>query len=125
VSSRVDPVTRAVTVRAEIPNEDAKLRPGMLLTVEVVSRERMAVGVPEEAIVPEGESQYVYVVDESAGTVERRPIRLGLRRPGTVEIRGGLEPGEVIVVSGTQRLRPGVEVTITERGAIPVERPQA
>jgi len=125
VSPRVDPVTRAVTVRALLPNEDARLRPGMLMTVEVIARERMAVGVPEEAVVPEGETQYVYVVDESAGTVERRPVRVGLRRPGIVEIREGLQPGEIIVVSGTQRLRPGVEITITERGAIPVDRPQA
>jgi len=125
VSSRVDPVTRAITVRAKIPNEDAKLRPGMLLTIEVVSRERVAVGIPEEALVPESDNQYVYVVDESAGTVERRAVELGLRRPGIVEIREGLKPGEVIVVSGTQRLRPGAEVRITERGAIPVDRPQA
>jgi len=125
VSSRVYPVTRALTVRSRIPNEDARLRPGMLMTVNVVSRERLATSVPEEAIVPEGREQYVFVVDEAAGTVERRPIRLGLRKPGRVEVRAGLKPGELVVVSGVQRLRPGAAITINERGAIPVDRPPA
>jgi len=125
VSSRVDPVTRAVTVRALIPNEDARLRPGMLLTVEVINRERMALSVPEEALVPEGPDQFVYVVDPQAGTAERRQVTLGQRQPGRVEILSGIERGELVVFSGTQRLRPGAPVEIVERGSIQVERPQA
>jgi len=125
VNSRVDPVTRAITVRALIPNEDARLRPGMLLTVEVINRERMALSLPEEALVPEGDAQYVYVVDAQTGTAERRRVRLGQRVPGRVEVLEGLREGELIVVSGTQQIRPGAEVEIVERGAVPVERPQA
>lgn len=51
VSSRVDPVTRAITVRAEIANEDKRLRPGMLLTVEVINNERLSIAAPEGAII--------------------------------------------------------------------------
>ena len=125
VNSRVDPVTRAITVRAIIPNEDARLRPGMLLTVEVINRERMALSIPEEALVPEGEKQYVYVVDTAAGTAQRREVSIGQRVPGRVEVLDGLREGEMLVVSGTQQLRPGAEVEIVERGAVPAERPQA
>lgn len=125
VSPRVDPVTRAVTVRALLPNEDARLRPGMLMTVEVVARERIALGLPEEAIVPEGAQEYVYVVDEAAGTAERRAVEIGQRTPGFVEVIRGLSPGELVVVSGVQRLRPGAYVEIVERGPLPVERPEA
>ncbi len=46
VGSRVDPVTRAITVRAHIENKDRALRPGMLLTVAVVTAERTALVVP-------------------------------------------------------------------------------
>jgi membrane fusion protein (multidrug efflux system) len=50
VGSRVDPITRAVTVRAHVPNADRALRPGMLLTVQVVTAEHSAVVVPEGAV---------------------------------------------------------------------------
>lgn len=125
VNSRVDPITRAVTVRALIPNEDARLRPGMLLTVEVINRERMSLSLPEEALVPEGDAQYVYVVDAAASAAERRKVSIGQRVPGRVEVLDGLREGELAVISGAQQLRPGAEVKIVERGAMPVERPQA
>ncbi|RMD90919.1 MAG: efflux RND transporter periplasmic adaptor subunit [Alphaproteobacteria bacterium] len=123
VDSRVDPVTRAVTVRAEIANEDARLRPGMLLTVEVMSRERRSLAVPEEAIVPIGKAQYVFVVT-GENVAERRQVTTGVRRPGVVEILDGLEAGESVVVAGAVRLRPGQPVRIIESG-LPVARPQS
>ncbi len=123
ISSRVDPVTRAVTVRAEIPNEDARLRPGMLLSVEVISRERRSLAVPEEAIVPVGKEQFVFVVTGD-DTAERRRVRIGVRDAGTVEIIDGLSAGETVVVAGAMRLEPGRAVRIVGRG-LPVERPQA
>ncbi|MFQ5347105.1 MAG: efflux RND transporter periplasmic adaptor subunit [Rhodothalassiaceae bacterium] len=123
IDSRVDPVTRAVTVRAAIPNEDARLRPGMLLTVEVISRKRRSLAVPEEAIVPIGRAQYVFVVT-GENTTERRQVSTGIRRPGVVEILDGLEAGETVVVAGALRLRPGQPVRIIE-GDLPVARPQS
>ncbi|GGO15286.1 MexH family multidrug efflux RND transporter periplasmic adaptor subunit [Iodidimonas muriae] len=123
VSSRVDPVTRAITVRAEIANEDKRLRPGMLLTVEVINNERLAIAAPEGAIIPVGEDQFVFVV-KSDNTVERRQITLGLRRPGVVEVLSGLKAGEFVVTAGTMRLRPGMTVKVQNREA-PVARPQA
>ena len=62
VGSRVDPVTRAVTVRAHIPNEDRALRPGMLLTVQVVMKEHLALVVPENAVFQVQNRAYVYRV---------------------------------------------------------------
>lgn len=114
ISSRVDPVTRAVTIRAEIPNEDARLRPGMLMTVEVINNRRDVIAVPEEALVPLGSEQFVFIV-KADDTVERRRVSIGLRRPGMVEILDGLQKGETLVVTGTMRLRPGAPVRITER----------
>lgn len=124
VSSRIDPVTRAVTVRAELPNDDARLRPGMLMTVEAVSRERLALFVPEEALVQVAREHFVYVVDSDT-VARRRPIEIGTRRPGTVEVLSGLIEGETVVVAGTMRLREDSPVRIMNRGAVPVPRSQA
>ncbi|WP_281301416.1 MULTISPECIES: efflux RND transporter periplasmic adaptor subunit [unclassified Iodidimonas] len=123
VNSRVDPVTRAVTVRAEIPNEDKRLRPGMMMTIDVISRERETLAVPEGAVVPFGQDQFVYVINTD-NIAERREIKIGLRRPGVVEVLSGVKAGEKVVVSGTMRLRPGMPVKINET-ASPASRPQA
>jgi len=109
VDSRIDPATRTVVVRAEIMNEDRALRPGLLMRVEVISRNWTALAVAEEAVVPTGGKTYVFVVAD--GTAERREVKLGLRRPGYVEVLEGLKDGERIVVEGTFRLgRKGVKV---------------
>ena len=63
IDSRIDPATRAVIVRAVVPNRDAALKPGMFLTVDLSKERRDALLVPEEALVPEQARQFVYVVD--------------------------------------------------------------
>jgi len=114
IDTRVDPVSRTVTVRAEIPNPGDLLRPGMFLTVRVLRREVTALLVPEQALIPEQSRQYVLVVDGD-GTVEKREVRAGRRRPGAVEIVSGLAAGEVVVVEGTQKARDGDTVEIQGR----------
>jgi membrane fusion protein (multidrug efflux system) len=105
IDSRVDPDTRSITVRAEIPNVDGLLKPGMFMSVTLERDRRRAVLIPEEALVPEQQRQYVFVAAD--GRVARREVRIGARRPGSVEIADGLAPGERIVVEGTVRLRDG------------------
>lgn len=108
VGSRVDPVTRAVTVRAHIENEDRALRPGMLLTVEVVTGERDALVVPEGAVFQVQNRAYVYRAD---GDVARQQqIEIGGRRFGVVEVLGGLDEGDLIVVEGIVKLREGARM---------------
>jgi membrane fusion protein (multidrug efflux system) len=110
ISPRVDPVTRSVAIRAELPNDERLLRPGMLLTVDLVRDRRRGLMVPEAALIPEGDRQYLYRL--VGGTVERVEVGIGARRPGIVEITRGLEEGDRVVVEGAVRLRPGVEVRI-------------
>ena len=97
IDSRVDPVTRAVTVRASLPNPDRLLRPGMLLTVEVFQPERQALVVPEIAVIQVSRSAHVYRVKPD-DTVEQVDVELGQRRRGEVEILDGLSAGDRIVV---------------------------
>lgn len=113
VDSRVDPVTRSVLVRAVVPNPDRALKPGMLMQVELLKDPREALVIPESALIPEGNSQYVMVVDEGADNrVERREVGVGSRQPGSVEIVNGLSPGEKVITHGTQLAKPGQIVTI-------------
>ncbi|KAA2285294.1 efflux RND transporter periplasmic adaptor subunit [Arenimonas fontis] len=109
VESRVDPVTRAVTVRAELPNPDRLLRPGMLLTLRLFQPERQALVVPEIAVTQVARDAHVFRVRED-GTVEQVPVTLGARRAGEVEVAAGLSAGDRIVVDGVVKLRPGMRV---------------
>jgi membrane fusion protein, multidrug efflux system len=113
IDSRVDVNTRSVTVRALLANEDGALKPGMFLNVSLSNDEREAMVIPEEALTPDAERQYVFVVSE--GKAIRREVRIGSRRPGSVEVLAGLTPGENVVVEGTQKIRDGVPVKASER----------
>lgn len=108
IDNRLDPVSRAVTVRAAIANRDGRLKPGMLMTVALQRAEAPVLLIPEQGLVPEGERQFVFAVrDDKAVRVE---VRTGRRRPGEVEIVQGLNSGDVVIVEGTQKVREGIPV---------------
>jgi membrane fusion protein (multidrug efflux system) len=111
MDSRVDPVTRSIAVRAELPNSDSLLRQGMFLTVSLKGELAPTLLVPEEAIVPERGKAYVFVVQDSV--VQRREVRTGKRKPGSVEIIEGVHEHEHVVVEGTQNIRDGSTVQET------------
>src|SRR5262245_24185125 len=92
IDSRVDQNTRSVTVRALLTNEDGALRPGMFLNVALANDERESLTIPEQALTPEAERQFVFVVVD--GKAVRREVRIGARRPGVVEVMAGLQAGE-------------------------------
>ena len=115
IDTRVDPVSRTVAVRAVVANSARLLRPGMFLSVRLLRRDVTALVVPEQSIVPEQSEQYVLVVSDDGGTVEKRRVVTGRRRPGQVEILSGLAEGELVVAEGTQKARPGGTVEIVGR----------
>lgn len=113
LASRVDPVTRSVMARAVVPNPDGMLKPGLLMTVDLLKNPRRAIVIPEEALVPLGRQSFVLLVDESDGNkVVRREVKLGARRPGEVEILEGLAEGDKVVTRGTLQVRPGQSVKV-------------
>ncbi len=111
IGTRIDPETRAVLIRAIIPNNEMRLRPGLLMTVQLLNRQREALMIPEEALVPVQRRHYVLTVGEDL-TVERKPVSIGQRQPGMVEVTQGLSPGERVIVRGTTRVQPGQKVSI-------------
>jgi membrane fusion protein (multidrug efflux system) len=116
VNPLVDAAGRAVVIRAIVRNTDTSLRPGMFARVRLITRdEKQALVVPEQAIVPQGDEQYVFrVVD---GKVARVKVEIGQRRDAKVEILKGLGPGDVVVTAGQLKLRDGMPVTIANVGA--------
>jgi len=119
VGSRIDPVTRSVSVRAHIDNSDGTLRPGMLLTVTLALNEYEAVVIPEQAVIPSQGKQYVFTIDEE-NIARRVEVELGRRRPGLVEIVSGVVPGQRVVTQGTAQVRPGQPVRIlNQSNAVP------
>jgi membrane fusion protein (multidrug efflux system) len=109
IDSRVDPITRSVMVRTELPNPERKLRPGMLLSVEVEREPRTTLVLPELALVQIGRNSFVYKVGADA-SVSQVAVRLGARQRGRVEILEGLAAGDRVVVEGTVKLRVGAKV---------------
>jgi membrane fusion protein (multidrug efflux system) len=112
IDTRLDPVSRAVEVRAVIPNDDGLLKPGMFMTVDLQRDRGDVLMAPEQAIVPEGSRQYVFVIN--AGVAEKRQVRLGRRIPGYVVVSEGLSSGESVVTEGTHKVRDGSQVESLE-----------
>lgn len=115
IDSRLDPVSRAVLVRARIENRDGRLKPGMLMTVNLKSSDVPALLIPEQAVVPEGNEKFVFAVRD--GKAVRTQVQTGRRRPGEVEILDGLVAGDVVIVEGTQKVRDGAPVNPTSSAA--------
>jgi membrane fusion protein (multidrug efflux system) len=114
VSSRIDPVTRTVVARAEIPNPERLLKPGLLMTVQLSANERQAVVVPEEALLPAGRRNFVMLAEPGAeGTVARKiEVTIGARQAGAVEILEGLQAGQTVITHGALKASDGAPVAI-------------
>jgi membrane fusion protein (multidrug efflux system) len=123
----VDPIVqlpaRTILVKAQVPNGRRQLQAGMFIEARLATDTRPnAVLVPEESILPIQGGNFLWVVQE--GKAVRRQVGLGIRIPGFVEIRSGVDPGEQVVVGGLAMLQEGMPVnaTVVERG---VARPDS
>lgn len=117
IDSRINPVDRSVLVRAEFPNPDRLLRPGLLMNVLLERQPRRALVVPEESLLSREDRNYVWVVDGSSLRVSEREVTIGGRQPGWVEITQGIELGELVIREGLMTASPGEVVAIQSPGA--------
>lgn len=102
VAAAVDPTTHRLPVRAEVENPEGALKPEMFASFSITTGdEAVAPGVPESAIVYEGDTARVWVANPDK-SLALRPIRAGrVSGEGMVEVLEGLRAGESIVTSGT------------------------
>lgn len=110
INPQVDVGGRSVLVRADVPNPDGKLRPGLFARVQLQFNEAQALTVPETALQSSGSERFVFRVEE--GKVRRVVVEIGQRRAGQVEIVRGLQEGDQVVVAGLQKVSDGVAVRI-------------
>jgi len=114
LDTRVDERTRAITARAEFPNPDRRLKPGMMVRVGIARGVRQTASAPESAVSVQGDSAFVYVlhVADKRTTTEQRPVITGVRQDGFVEITDGVKAGDRIVADGLNKIQPGQPVRI-------------
>ena len=114
VAPRVRDDTRTLDLRVSLPQDD-RLRPGMGVTVRVVTDTvEGALKVPTQAVVPTGTGAALWIMGEDS-TASLRPVATGAREADRVEIISGLNAGERVIIEGLSRLRPGAAVA--EKGA--------
>ena len=119
LDTRVDERTRAITARAEFPNAERKLKPGMLIRVGISHGVHQGLGAVETAVSVQGDNAFIYVLHaQGQRTVtEQRPVITGLRQDNWVELTGGAQSGERIVADGLNKIQPGQPVRIGRSGA--------
>jgi membrane fusion protein, multidrug efflux system len=127
----VDANGRSIGIRGCIDNRNMELRPGMFARITAVFGQRdNARVIPEEAIVPQGGRQFVIRLvdgpDQDNKIAQRVEVKVGLRQPGRVEIIEGLQPGDIVVTAGHQRVqKDGMPVRVLElnrQGAVPARQ---
>lgn len=107
----VDEKTRTILLRARVPNQGLKLKPGMFVRVALTLETRKnAILVPEPAIWPQGQDSFVFRVE--GGKAMLTKVEIGARRPGEVEIIAGLSPNDTVVTEGQMKLRDGAPVMV-------------
>lgn len=113
IDPKLDAAARAVSVRAEVANDDGRLKPGLFIEVEIdAGKIDNAVVVPEQTLVSRGDRVFVYALVD--GKAVMKPVKTGLRQAGKVQIVEGLTVGETVVTDGQLKLRPGAD-------AVPVQ----
>lgn len=115
VDNQIDPVTRAIKVRAILENPDHELKQGMLMEVSLQTRERESLAISESAIMPLASNNFVFIIKETEDkkfAVEKRKIEIGQRLVGAVEVVSGLVAGEKVVTHGVQKLRSDQKISI-------------
>lgn len=110
VSPLVEAGGRSILVRANVENKEGVLFPGMFARVQLLTQETDALVVPETALAPSGQRQFVYRIQDNRA--EQIPVQVGERRGGLVEIVDGVQLGDHVTVSGLQRIRNNATVSV-------------
>lgn len=110
VDNQVDPRHGTIRARAVLDNPDGTFTPGLFARMKLVSPHRYSAAlVDDRAIGTDLNKRFVFIVDEQ-GVVQYRPVETGRLVEGLRVVENGLAAGDVVIVNGLQRVRPGVTV---------------
>ena len=110
ISSRIDPSTRSILARIIVDNSKFQIIPGQLMTVKVIYNEINQIGIPESAVTIQGDTAFVYIVNNNI--VEKRNIKIGKRNFGKVSVISGLSKGDMVISEGVSKVRNKSKVKI-------------
>ena len=116
VNPVVELPSRTITIKARVPNPERQLQAGMFIEARLATEIRpKAVIVPEDAVLPLQGQTFIWAV--KAGKADRRPVSLGVRTAGWVEVLSGINAGDSVIVGGTMMLFPNANLmpTLVER----------
>ncbi len=110
ISSRIDPSTRSILTRVIVDNPKFEIIPGQLMTVKIIYEETDEIGVPESAVTIQGETAFVYIVNDEIA--EKKDIKIGKRNFGKVSILSGISEGDFVISEGVSKVRDKAKVKI-------------
>ncbi len=110
ISSRIDPSTRSILSRIKVDNSNFEIIPGQLMTVKIIYDEINQIGVPESSITIQGNTAFVYTVNDK--TAEKKNIEIGKRNFGKVSVISGLNEGDVVISEGVSKVRDKSKIKI-------------
>jgi membrane fusion protein (multidrug efflux system) len=125
VDTRIDPRSRSIRARAYISNSDGRLRPGMLMSVNLITPDRRMPAVPEVALLEEGNASFVFIAQsdgKDGQNAKRVPVSIGMRRDGFAEIMNGLPADALVITEGLVGLRDGQAIKPVG-GSVQVAKP--
>ena len=110
ISSRIDPSTRSILSRVVVDNSKFEIIPGQLMTVKIIYEETDEIGIPESAVTIQGNSAFVYIVNNE--TAEKKDIKIGKRNFGKVSVLSGINEGDLVISEGISKVRNKAKVKI-------------
>ena len=110
ISSRIDPSTRSILSRVLVDNSKFEIIPGQLMTIKIIYDETEEIGVPESAVTIQGNTAFVYIVEDEIA--EKKNIQIGKRNFGRVSVLAGINEGDVVVSEGVSKVRNKAKVKI-------------
>ena len=110
ISSRIDPSTRSILSRVLVDNSNFEIIPGQLMTVKIIYDETDEIGVPESAVTIQGNTAFVYIVNNEIA--EKRDIKIGKRNFGKVSVLSGINEGDLVISEGVSKVRNKAKVKI-------------
>ncbi len=113
LDNQVNPATGTIRSRAVFRNDDRALTPGLFVRLRVPGRgQYRGLLVQDRAIGTDLDKRFVYVVGADH-TIQYRAVSIGPLVDGLRVVRNGLKPGDLVVINGLQRIRPGAHVDVT------------
>ncbi|MDX3774096.1 efflux RND transporter periplasmic adaptor subunit [Chromatiaceae bacterium AAb-1] len=116
LDNQIDIATGTLKLKAEFANQQEELFPNQFVNVRLnVAVQQGAVSIPQDAVQYGSQGTYIYVIEENKAQI--RQLRLGAVDNSIVAVEDGLKAGELVVLEGLDRLRPGRAVEVIQDNA--------